>query len=68
MVPVEGADLDGYVLIQKALALTPAAQAERQFAASLMTPNAVASIHRDKTASGAAPDSLLARNLEVFLD
>jgi hypothetical protein len=33
-----------------------------------MTPNAVASIHRDKAASGAAPDSLLARNLEVFLD
>jgi hypothetical protein len=66
MVPVEVADLDGYVLVQKALALTPAAKAEIEFAASLMTQQGLAATHRRQATAGAAPDSALARNLAAF--
>jgi phosphoglycolate phosphatase-like HAD superfamily hydrolase len=64
MVPVEHADLDGYALVRRALAQVPAAEIE--FAASLMTQQPLASAHRNRAASGAAPDSLLARNLASF--
>ena len=66
MVPAEAAALDGYVLVQKALAMTPTAKAEIEFAASLMTQHALAATHRREAAAGATPDSLLAQNLAVF--
>jgi len=66
MVPAEAADLDGYVLVQKALALTPEGKAEIEFAASLMTQQTLAATHRRQATAGAAPDSLLAQNLAVF--
>ncbi len=66
MVPAEAAALDGYVLVQKALALTPVAKAEIEFAASLMTQYALAATYRRQATAGAAPDSLLAQNLAAF--
>jgi hypothetical protein len=66
MVPPEAAALDGYRLVQKALALTPTAKAEIEFAASLMTQQVTAAAHRREAAASAAPDSLLAQNLAVF--
>jgi hypothetical protein len=67
MIPAAYVDLDGYALVRKALAQMAVAEVpEIEFAASLMTQQVLASAHRDKARSGAAADSLLARNLEVF--
>jgi hypothetical protein len=66
MVPAEAAALDGYVLVQKALALTPVTKAEIEFAASLMTTNPAAAAHRERAAANAMAGSLLAQNLAVF--
>lgn len=56
--------LDGYRLVQQAIKLTPKAQAEMEFAASLMTlDSAVAAKHRARAAEGAKPGSLLTANL-----
>jgi hypothetical protein len=60
------AGLDGYVLIQKALALAPEQRAELDFAASLMTPAPIVATHRRHAAAGAEPGSMLARNLELY--
>jgi len=56
------AGLDGYALMQKAIALT-GSNAEMEFAASLMSQGATASAHRARAAAAAAPHSLVARNL-----
>jgi hypothetical protein len=66
MVPAEAAELDGYVLVQKALVLAQDARPELEFAASLMTENVVAAAHRERAAAGAAADALLAQNLALF--
>lgn len=66
MVPAEHRDLDGYALVQKALAQIPQPQAEIEFAASLMTQQALAARHRRQATVGTAPDSLLAQNLAAF--
>lgn len=67
MVPAAYADLDGYALVRKALAAVPAREAaDVEFAASLMTQQAVAAAHAAHAKSAAAPDSLLARNLGTF--
>jgi hypothetical protein len=67
MVPAAQAELDGYALVRKALALVPTPEVpDVEFAASLMAQQKLASAHADKAKSGAAPDSLLARNLATF--
>jgi hypothetical protein len=66
MLPVEAAALDGYVLVQKALELTPVAKAEIEFAASLIATNPAAAAHRERAAANAIAGSLLAQNLAVF--
>ena len=66
MVSAAVASLDGYVFIQKALALAPERRAELDFAASLMTPAPIAATHRRQAAAGAEPGSTLARNLELY--
>ena len=54
---------DGYAFVRKAIQLA-GQNAEMEFAASLMQQGAVAAEHRRKAIAGAAPGSLLARNLE----
>jgi hypothetical protein len=67
MVSAAHAHVDGYALVQKALAQAPASEiAAIEFAASLMTQQTLAAAHREQAKSAAAPDSLLARNLAVF--
>jgi hypothetical protein len=63
LVPAELAQLDGSELVQKALRLAPAAAAELEFAASLMTRQPLTETHRQRAAAVAAPGSLVARNL-----
>jgi len=63
LVPAELAQLDGYELVQKALALAPEAEAELQYASSLMTRQPLTDVHRTRAAAAAAPDSLVALNL-----
>jgi hypothetical protein len=65
MVPPEAAQLDGYVLVQKALALAREARPELEFAASLMTDDVTAAAHRERAAAGISADALLARNLAI---
>jgi hypothetical protein len=62
----ELAALDGYALVQKALALAPEAAAELEFAASLMTREPLTAAHRERAAAAAKPGSLLAQNLAHF--
>jgi hypothetical protein len=66
MVPPEAAHLDGYQLVQQALGLAPAGQAEIEFAASLIAGDGAAAVHRARAASAATPDGWLARNLAAF--
>ncbi len=66
LLPAEAARLDGYRLVQKALAIMPQAQPEMEFAASLMADNALAAAHRTRAATGIAADPLLAANLSMF--
>jgi len=54
--------VDGYNWVKKAMAMT-SANAEMEFAASLMTQGRVASAHRAKALSAAAKGSVLAKNL-----
>jgi hypothetical protein len=57
-----GVDRDGYSFVKKAIALA-GSSAEMEFAASLMKPGAASAEHRRRAVAGAAPGSLLARNL-----
>jgi hypothetical protein len=66
LVPAEAEQLDGYVLVQKALALAQAAQPELEFAASLMTGKPAAATHRERAAAGASANGLLSQNLASF--
>jgi hypothetical protein len=63
LVPEQLAELDGYALVQKAVALAPEWQAELDFAAALMTREPLTATHLRRAASSAAAGSLLAQNL-----
>jgi hypothetical protein len=63
LVPQELAELDGYALVQKAVALEPEAQAELEFASALMSREPLTATHLRRAASRAAEGSLLAQNL-----
>jgi len=63
LVPEELAGLDGYALVQKAVALTPESRAELDFASALMTREPLTATHLRRAASSAAAGSLLAQNL-----
>ncbi|MGQ0737325.1 MAG: hypothetical protein ACT4QD_27225 [Acidobacteriota bacterium] len=56
------AKLDGYALIARAMALTEA-NAEMEFAASLIKTGAASDVHRRRALARAQPGSLLAMNL-----
>lgn len=63
--------VDGYSWVKKAMAMAPAsatANADMEFAASLMTQGSVASAHRAKALAAAAKGSLLAKNLATSAD
>ena len=66
LVPTDLETLDGYELLQRALALAPEAKGEIDFAASLMTREPLTATHRSRAAAAAAPESLLAQNLAIF--
>jgi hypothetical protein len=66
LVPSDLGGLDGYALVQQALALTPDAAPEIELASSLMSRQPFTAIHRGRAAAAAAPGSLVARNLAVF--
>jgi hypothetical protein len=66
LLPADLAALDGYSLVEKALALAPEAAAEIEFAASLMTRQPLTTTHRDRAAAAAVPGSLVAQNLAHF--
>jgi hypothetical protein len=53
LVPADLAQLDGYALVQKALALAPEAEAELQFAASLIAREQPTSMLRARAAAAA---------------
>lgn len=55
-------DVDGYQYVRKALELA-GSNPEMDFAASLMKAGAIAAEHRRRAQAGAAPGSLLAKNL-----
>lgn len=57
-----GADRDGYSFVKKAITLARSSP-EMEFAASLMKPGAISAEHRRRAVAGAAPGSLLAKNL-----
>jgi hypothetical protein len=63
LVPAELAELDGYALVQKAVALAPQWRAELDFASALMSREPLTSTHLRRAASSAAQGSLLAQNL-----
>src|SRR5688572_4411132 len=63
LVPNELAELDGYALVQKAVALAPESAAELDFASALMTREPLTATHLRRAASSAAAGSLLAQNL-----
>jgi hypothetical protein len=67
MLTRELADVDGYALLQEALALAPELHAELDFASSLMTREPLATTHRIRAASATPPGSLLAQNLAIYL-
>jgi hypothetical protein len=60
---VELATLDGYALVQKAVALAPESRAELEFASALMAREPLTTTHLRRAASSAAAGSLLAQNL-----
>jgi hypothetical protein len=66
LVPQELAELDGYALVQKAVALAPESQAELNFASALMSREPLTATHLQRAAVGAAADSLLAQNLAHY--
>jgi hypothetical protein len=57
-----GVDRDGYSFVRKAIARAGASP-EMEFAASLMKQGGASAEHRRKAVAGAAPGSLLAKNL-----
>jgi len=63
LVPAELQGLDGYALVQKAVALAPDSRAELDFASALMTREPLTATHLRRAASSAAAGSLLAQNL-----
>ena len=63
LVPAELTELDGYALVQKAVALAPTSQAELDFASALMSREPLSATHLRRAASGAEAGSLLAQNL-----
>ena len=63
LVPVELTRLDGYALVQKAVALAPEWQAQLDFASALMSREPLTATHLRRAASSAAAGSLLAQNL-----
>jgi hypothetical protein len=63
LVPAELAELDGYALVQKAVALAPESQAELDFASALMSREPLTATHLRRAAASAAEGSLLAQNL-----
>jgi hypothetical protein len=63
LVPADLAQLDGYVLVQKALALAPEAEAEFEYASSLMTRQPLTDEHRKRAAAAALPGTAVALNL-----
>jgi hypothetical protein len=63
LVPAELAELDGYTLVQKAVALAPESQAELDFASALMSREPLTATHLRRAASSAAQGSVLAQNL-----
>jgi hypothetical protein len=65
-VPTDLEHLDGYELLQRALALAPEAKAEIHFAASLMTREPLTAALRSRAAAAAPAASLLAQNLAIF--
>ena len=66
LVPEELAELDGYALVQKAVALAPESHAELDFASALMSREPLTATHLRRAASSAADGSLLALNLEHY--
>lgn len=63
LVPHELESLDGYALLEKAIALAPEARAELEFAAALMSSEPMTTAHLRNAASRAAERSVLAKNL-----
>jgi hypothetical protein len=63
LVPQELNDLDGYELVQKAVALAPESRAELDFASALMSREPLTATHLRRAASSATAGSLLAQNL-----
>jgi hypothetical protein len=63
LVPQELQKLDGYALVQKAVALAPEFAAEIDFASALMTREPLTATHLRRAASSAAAGSWLAQNL-----
>ena len=66
LVPDELAELDGYELVQKAIALAPTSRAELEFASALMSREPLTATHLRSAASSAAAGSLLAQNLAHY--
>ena len=66
LVPAELAELDGYALVQKAVALAPESRAELEFASALMSREPLMATHLQRAASSAAAGSLLAQNLAHY--
>jgi hypothetical protein len=63
LVPQELNGLDGYELVQKAVALAPESRAELDFASALMSREPLTATHLRRAASNATAGSLLAQNL-----
>jgi hypothetical protein len=63
----ETTKVDGYNWVKKAMAMT-SANAEMEFAASLMTQGSIASAHRARALAAAGRGSLLAKNLATSAD
>ena len=66
LIPQELRELDGYALVQKAVALSPESQAELDFASALMSREPLTATHLRRAAAGAARGSLLSSNLEHY--
>jgi hypothetical protein len=66
LVPDELTELDGYTLVQKAVALAPTSRAELDFASALMSREPLTATHLRRAASSAEEGSLLAQNLAHY--
>jgi len=66
LVPAELAELDGYALVQKSVALAPELQADLDFASALMSREPLMATHLRRAASSAQAGSLLAQNLAHY--